>query len=206
MYQLFLPYCRILSENVDVLSFQSIRQLLRRATSSTCPQSVNIPWKSGKWLLFRGSKYLVHACSFTWKYHENLGNVYYPESRTVLFTFTAVNIPWSCSLGITVTVQIFERKVLSNKRLKSNLSCFVTTPYLLYTCQICVLLWHIVYYCILLSIIVQIIDKPCMVFSEYELSSFVEYHRTTYSDHSYGIIELNNFPDRWWHYSPLCHN
>ena len=69
------------------------------ATATACPQSVNIPWKSGKWVLFRGSKYLVHTCSFTWTYCEHLGIEYYPESRTVLFTFTTVNIPWSCSWG-----------------------------------------------------------------------------------------------------------
>jgi len=28
-----------------------------------------------------------------------------------LFTFTAGNIPWSCSWGIIVIVQIFERKM-----------------------------------------------------------------------------------------------
>jgi len=44
-----------------------------------------------------------------------------------------------------------------------------------------------------------------MLFNEYELFGFTKCHWTTYSNHNYGIIELNNFPDRWWHYSLLCH-
>ena len=58
----------------------------------------------------------------------------------------------------------------------------------------CVLLWHIVTYCLLLPNIAQIIDKPCMVFNEYELSCFIEYHRTTNSNHKHDVIELSNFP------------
>ena len=58
---------------------------------------VNILWKLEEWVLFGVLKYLVHAYSFMWTHCEHLGNEYYPESRTVLFTFTIVNIPWSCS-------------------------------------------------------------------------------------------------------------
>jgi len=58
---------------------------------------VNILWKLGEWVLFNVLKNLVHAYSFMWTHCEQLGNVYYPESRTVLFTFTTMNIPWSCS-------------------------------------------------------------------------------------------------------------
>jgi len=78
----------MLSENIGVSSFQLIRQRPRRATPSACPQSVNTPWKSGKWVLFRVEKHFVHVCSFMWTYREHLGIEYYPRPRIIFFTFT----------------------------------------------------------------------------------------------------------------------
>jgi len=122
--------CRFRCVSINVLAFSAVlpyyvwehRCILVpiNTAMATASHVINVPpvsehtvkiWKTSA---IRCLKYLVHPHSFMWTYHEHLGNVYYPESRTVLFTFTAVYIPWSCSGGMTPTVQIFERKLLLN--------------------------------------------------------------------------------------------
>ena len=97
-------------------------------------------------------------------------------------------------------IQFSFRHFSCSRRSKSvNIFSRLDTPMIMSILLIvsyCVLLCLIVTYCDLLSIIAQIIDKPCMMFNEYELSCFIEYHRTTGSDHNCDIMELSNSPDR----------
>ena len=92
----FLPY--VISKNWSIL-IPINTAIVTLSYVIAVLQSVNIPWKSGKRVLFSVLKYLVHTCSLMWKYHENLGNEYNSRFRSVLFTFTAENISWSCSRG-----------------------------------------------------------------------------------------------------------